>query len=568
MKLVRILSVIIFSCQAVSYFNDGIHQCVFHILDAAHNNITLDGVSKNIVPTIINNFKNYACIPFTNLFIIIVPKCNELEELLQNFACQWTTFTKFLIISDHCETLKIFQILWDFYIINAMVANQKKFYTYNPINEQCGKNISSSIIETDCERWLNITLKPAQFYNCDIKLVVVIIPPYVIDPTDVKNPGYEIIMVREFSKVLNFSIKYIPGNHTIWGHRFADGTYSILYNKLYIKEVDLMVGSVQSNESFIKDFSTTTCYTYAYLHFHAPRARILKGWQTFLLVFEVDVWCLFGISAVLTTFTWKYIAITRDECSEYRSLEECAFRIWCVILSSFNAQPKTSFLKQMFVLWSVYCFIMSSTFQSFLMSFLTKPTFEKQISNIRELAESGLNYGGYTTVREVFDFPSNKYNYKIFENWINCPITEECINRSAEQRDFAVYKNSRQVNYLSNFYIDPQGRSKLYRFKENQIYYIWAAFSKNFPLFPKYNELALRAGQAGLIEKWDKDTQNLIQEREYSRGTTPLTMNDLKLAFIVLLLGHAISLCAFLHEIYKNKIWKKSFADQYDLHHD
>ncbi|KAI4470994.1 ionotropic receptor 20a-related [Holotrichia oblita] len=218
----------------------------------------------------------------------------------------------------------------------------------------------------------------------------------------------------------------------------------------------------------------------------------------------------------------------------------------------------------MFVLWSVYCFIMSCTFQSVLMSFLTMPTYEKQISNIRELAESDLNYGGFTTVREVFNFTSNKYNYKIFANWINCPVTEECINRTAEQRDFAVYKNSRQVNYLSNYYVDSEGRSKLYRFKENQIYYIWAAFTKNFPIYAKYNELALRAGQAGLIEKWDKDTQSLIQETEYSRGTIPLTMNDLKLAFIVLLLGHALSFCTFLYEI--RKIAKIQFAHTYNLH--
>lgn len=554
MKFLIILIIFVTLFQVTLSHEDIIVQCISEIFTEYHTNV-LNKTSQSGVPVIINNLENYKCVPRAATFLVTIFSAQELTTFLQLFACKRETTTKFLIMCKECKDIeKIFEILWYHFVINAMVITENASYTYNPLSSQCGNNISQNIIDMDCTNWINFSVKVKQYYGCSVKTVAVELPPYVIDPEDDVNPGYEVRVANEIAKKLNFSIKYIDHDETFWGAKSVNGSYAGLFHQLYLRNADLVIGLTPPNQTHIKDYSPTVCFTYTYINFYSPVAIPVSTWQTFFFVFDTKVWFLFAASAICMAFLLKLIADVRHENNEHKDMIECVFKIWSIIFSNFNAQPKSPFSKEVFVFWSVYCFIISSAFQSVLMSFLTTPVYEKQVSNIRELLESNLQYGGFYVLHNMLNPPWNEYYAKLLDNWVSCPLTEECLNRTANKRDFASYKNFRQVLYLMPYYLDSSGKSKIYQFEEHYIIYLNSVFTKNFPLLSNFDDVVLIMLQAGLVQKWEEDAQGkYVEPEDTTMETVPLTMDNLKLAFALLFGGYIISAITFLGEMYKFK---------------
>lgn len=61
---------------------------------------------------------------------------------------------------------------------------------------------------------------------------------------------------------------------------------------------------------------------------------------------------------------------------------------WYVLLQGCIMQPKTTISKIIFLTWIAGSMILFVALQSQLISILTKPLYEEQLSNIKELAES------------------------------------------------------------------------------------------------------------------------------------------------------------------------------------
>nr|XP_022900654.1 uncharacterized protein LOC111413780 [Onthophagus taurus] len=354
------------------------------------------------------------------------------------------------------------------------------------------------------------------------------IQPYVINVDDNKNPGYEIVLLKELGKELKYQIDFVPHKELNWGGILFNGSFTMLYKRLFEKEVDLIIGMVMANETYYKDFSPTIPYSNAFLTFYTPSAQKIAGWETFILIFDRTTWILLIISGLFITATWwlitKYENNSNDE-----TLIDSAFKIWCIIFSAFNTQPKLILLRLLFVLWAMYCFIINCTYQSLLISFLTKPTFDTQITNVDELLKSDLELGGFWSLRNVFYNTGNSQSDLVYKKWITCPLNEECVNRTA-------------------YYTESSGRLRLYQFKTLTIYFIWMVFNKNFPLLDRFNEYLLRMTDSGLILKWDKDSQRYERNSLITDEYQPFSLDDLKLCFVVLCVGYVFAIIVFIFE--------------------
>lgn len=143
----------------------------------------------------------------------------------------------------------------------------------------------------------------------------------------------------------------------------------------------------------------------------------------------------------------------------------------------------------------------------------------------------------------------------IYNKFTPCPLTEECVNRTAFHKDFAVIKNKRQVMYLTKkYYTDSNGQSMLYPFKDIVIplvpkYHV----NKGFPLLHRIDNFLLLFHSNGLISKWERDIAGLSKTAPITSKKNKLTMGHLQSAFYILILGCLIATLVFIVELIYSK---------------
>ena len=111
-------------------------------------------------------------------------------------------------------------------------------------------------------------------------------------------------------------------------------------------------------------------------------------------VFHWSLWFLICLVIMLTVpvVCLTYPSVQQHERSSgYRSISGCFCNLWALMMGvSAPNEPRSNRLRLIFMLWIVYCFSISIVFQSFFTSFLVLPGFQKQLSTVEEIAQSGL----------------------------------------------------------------------------------------------------------------------------------------------------------------------------------
>lgn len=501
-------------------------------------------------------------------YLIIINEIEDLKIFLQNFhrTPAWNPHGRFLVVTlSDLSNEEIFKLAWKYLVANLSVMDDNlDFHTYFPYgNNECGSSKVRKKISS-CQHFNGFkTIFPSKallnYRGCPMRMIVLIIPPYTIDVNSKKNPGFEIIILREIASYYNFSISYIPHKHRSWGHKLPNGTLTMMYGMMVSDEAEIMIGLMSTNTTFNNDIDTVDGHLDEKVTFYVPAALPLEPWRNFTMVFSNLIWSLILVSIVLVSSVCWLGGKTGNRDDEYKTFVDWIFRTLCILLASFNAHPKSNFLRLLFLLWSIYCLLVYSTYQGSLISFLTTPAYEHQLETVEELVGSGLSYGGTEIINPAFYEPNNPIFMKIYNNYVLCPVTEDCINRTAYKRDFAVVRNYRQIVYLTpKYYTLPNGRKMLYGFKKIIARYVLRiSFVKGYPLFKGIEMMMLRMRDSGLLYKWDEDQQGARREGVVSNDVVVvLTVEHLKVAFVVLVVGNGSAFIIFIAELISTRLDK------------
>lgn len=482
---------------------------------------------------------------------------NFLLKIQRSFT--WTASAKFLIFYTGQKDLEIlFKLAWKFYIINiTVISSNYKIYTYFPFKAGDCENLRKNELKNNSKNLFPNKI-PMYFNNCPMKTLIIIIPPYVIN----QNKGMEICVVKTVLKTMKMDFLPMKHNESHWGAKLSNGSYTNVFKKLYDNEAHMVIGMVFANYSLDYDFDSSIYYTQDYYAFFVPSALPIDPWKNFIYVFDLELWLLMFFSIILAAVVWWLVGITRVDPEGYDNFPDCLIKIWCIIFSSYNTQPNSILLRAIFLKWSLHCFLINSIYQSVLMSFLTRPAFEHQISTLEELIHSDLKYGGLYVIRTDFKDKKNEKHRVIYENFVNCPLNLYCINKTAEERNFAVAKNYRQMNYLiPKLYLDEKGNPKMITLKETiGKLMITMHFAKGFPLVKRYSEVLQRAVEGGLVGKCERALQGVrIGKSSGGHEVTAFSVNLMKPAFVALCIGNSLGFLIFIYELWKRRklwIWK------------
>lgn len=494
-------------------------------------------------------------------YVVIVSVIDDYENFIEaSYRTRgWNPRAKILVVYlGNSNINKIFQLSWKYFGVNVSVLTTNlTVYTYFPLTENnCGETITKTLIYNCDGDISNSSIFPNKlglsFHGCPVKILPLVIEPYILHLYRKDNPGYEMVMLREICRHLNLTIQYVDHSYKHWGTKLSDGTYTDMYNLMLQNKAELMIGMVLANESYAEDLEDTYPHSEVDLTFHVPTPLTVEGWKNFIIIFSVELWLGFGISMLSCMFTWWIIGCNQEASEGFDNLSYCAFKVWCVVFSCFSMQPKTALIRLIYILWTIYSFLMISTYTSVLIGFLTRPSYEKDIATTIDMVNSDLKYGGLYIIRYVFDEPGNPTYLTLYKRFLNCALAMQCTNRTAFKRDFGVIKNARQVAYfVPLLYTYPNGRPMIKRVKDTVVpQNLWMNTVKGFLYMERFNDVILRLREGGFIFKWDYEATNTWKKSlEEPPSVIPLNLTHLKFGFFCLLIGSFVAFVILLFEI-------------------
>lgn len=526
--------------------------------------LTIINIENNL--EVLNSFK------YKHDFHIFVISNVEEFETFMTFAYRtrgWNPRAKIFIIflGDIREMDSFFKISWKYYSVNVSVLTVNlNVYTYYPLTKNnCGENLQGTLLG-NCKKTVDVFPKKLgmYFYGCPIKVLPLVIEPYIFNINRDVNPGYEMMVLRTICQHLNLTIRHVPNPFKHWGTKLSNGTYTDMYKLMWEMKAEIMIGMILANESYADDFDDTFPHTEVDLTFSVPTPLIVEGWKNFIIIFKAELWYSFGVAMLSCILTFWLIGNNQENSEGFNKFGNCTFKVWCVIFSSFSTQPKNSLIRFIYMVWTIYSFLMTCTYSSVLISYLTSPTYEKEIATIKDMVNSNLKYGGLYVIRYIFNEPDNPTYLTLYKQFINCPLAMECTNRTAFKRDFGVIKNARQVAYFTPLlYTYPNGRPRLRRVKDNVVpQCIWTNTIKGFLYVERFNQIVLKLRESGLIFKWDNEATNHWKRSiEIPPSVIPLNITHLKFGFFCLLFGlftatltFAIEICVFMKNKFKSYV--------------
>lgn len=556
----------LYNC-AIDLINSHIHNRSFLVYSQQENFVTniLKENDFSFVVFNINEDNDFLKIIRLKYFfyVLITENVKDVDKFfaVSYHKVAWNPRANILVIYLGEEDVdEIFKIAWKFLSINVSVLTRVlEVFTYYPIAKgNCGGNITKKIIHT-CETGTNVVnVFPVKlflyFHDCPLRVLPINIEPYVLDLHGRDNPGYEVLVVREIAFRLKLSLVYVSHPFKHWGTKLSDRSYTDMYKYLFEQKADIMVGMILANESYVEDFEETYPHSEGDLRFHVHTPLVIKGWKNFIIIFERTLWFSFGVALISTMLAWWIIGKSLKDSEGFDNLGNCFFKVVCIIFSCCSTKPNSWLIRYIYILWTVYSFIMTITYTSVLIGFLTRPSYEKEIATTTDMVNSKLKYGGLYVIRYIFNEEGNPTYLTLYDRFVNCPLSMECTNRTAFERDFGVIKNTRQIAYFTpKLYTHDNGRPMIQKVKDITVpQHIWLQTVKGFIYMNRVNEIIFRLRESGLVFKWDKDaTATWKKSIEIPPSVIPLTLNHLKFAFICLATGILLAVVAFIYETTK-----------------
>lgn len=477
----------------------------------------------------------------------------------------WNPRGKFVIaILQQENIVEIFKVAWSYYVlnINVIVYNQTRgswyIYTYFPY-KTCKNNIQSELLYS-CDNITKVIFPekiPEDFQGCNVKIMAPIVPPYVLsttkpDRSSPKSVGLEVVLMHHLSELLNFSEEYIPQKFPDWGVRLLPARkYNFIYNVTFHRGIDMFFGKVPFDGHFFEDFENSYPYFIDITHWWVPAAREIPRWKNAVNIFHYEVWTVIFFSIFVNGGLW-YLFGRRYNEVVFKYLPTSLLGSWQVLLQSGITQPRNINLKIIYLSWTLFSLLISTAYQSQLISILSKPQYENQISTTRELLASKLKFGFSAPMTRYFSDPNDETHIAVTKNFIDCPLSEECVNRTAFKRDFAVMKNRRQTMYLmKKYYLNKEGKPMMYGFQDGVLALPHMVAYKGYPFLDKINIGIMKMLDHGLMQKWNSDVAKLIKyDVELKTNLRPLSLESYAVVFLIYFILIGLAIVSFFLEIF------------------
>ncbi|XP_069675537.1 glutamate receptor-like [Periplaneta americana] len=516
---------------------------------------------------------------------------SSIEEQIQSLECHrdsWNSRARFLVVvtkyirdigsvlKDFFDSLRRRNVL-DVVIVVPNMNQNLDVYSWNPFEVPSGNcGIFSEAILLD--KWVtdpnghflkNISLykrnSRLDVQRCPITASTISFPPHVMldDKTSDYTNGLDIKLLRFVTKAINASVIFLPPSPELWGEKLENGTWTGIVGDVFYKRADVGFCCYMLVLNKALDMDFTTPYATTNFDWVVPCAKPYPPWSSITRVFSPTVWLLVFLAVSVSAIVMLFLSVSRKSLSQevtlYTDMAGCFSSSWALLLGvSVFKSPTTAPVRIFFIFWLSYCMSINTVFQTFVTSFLVDPGLKKQINSVKDLLDSGIQYGYHTDIDTFVPHAMNslKGRRKI------CSNIASCMERVALKQDFATVVSRETVQYKKTYsFVDDSGKVLVCTirnpaFTAHRTFYL----SRGSIYTDVFNTLIQIATEAGLVDYWWKDilTASKIKAAVIRRSMRQeeylvLELKHLQGAFYLLLIGYCISVLSFVSEILSHK---------------
>jgi len=540
---------------------------------------------------------------------------NQLENL--KYSTSWNPRGRFLVVTTassnepaHLLAAHICSILWQVArIVNVVVLITNQF-AYRPLHAmsttkttaadrlnlyswfpyklgRCGEVqdvilLDEWVFENNGRFLENANLYPTKFpknfMGCPMKVGTIGISPFVIMTENyTQNDGGTVYELTGMSVDI---LKFVSDKMNLTAV-FLEPSLNLELRSI-IKQIsdlddglsDVITGTVPLLPLIVtSSFEATITYMNLNIKMLVPCPKAIPRTENILKTFSLSVWLTTGLVLLLITAVFwcagnaSYRSVFNDA-HTYQSLSQCFHTAWGIFVGvSVPQRPTTSILRVFFCLYVCFCFVISTLFQTFFVSYLVEPKYEKQLQTLDELLDSDLVYGYHPFVNYFQVTVTYPEFVKFFEQkklQEDCSDIWKCVERLIIKRDVASLGTPMFVIYVGRE-MGVVDVGKLICTLDEILLSVGLTviFKKGNPFLDRFNVLMSRYLEAGFLEMlWTE-----LQHRASLRGGSSLrettgdivfafSVSHLMPAFAVLLVGTILSSLSFIAELILNSLCK------------
>jgi len=409
---------------------------------------------------------------------------------------------------------------------------------------------------------------PKTFHKCSTKVISFINPPALMEISDNNYTGLEVNFVEFIFKRLNLTAQYIVSPNR------KDSFYQIFMQtagKLETSSSDIAIGVLPLFSGTIHVAEATIPYLYVKLSWYVPCPNTASRWKSIYKIFGSPVWTCFSAVLILAVIIMWLLAkyetqLHVRESPNYKTIMYCIYNVLAITTGvSVPQKPISLSLRIFFIAWVWYAIAMTTVYQAYFIGLLVNPGFEKSITTLNDLIQSGIEYG-YPVEMDVLTFSDPLYKSITRKRKI-CNSVYQCLQRVIERKDFATIFDSFRAKYFRTRLLFHNIHVQVCTLQEDIKFFMGTMYlAKGNPLLHIFNEIITRMFESGLIEKWlndfmfsprlddhpiDDDDTNFsdFATNELNTDYSTFSLMHLQAVFYVLLIGQIISTFVFLVEV-------------------
>ena len=418
------------------------------------------------------------------------------------------------------------------------------------------------------------------FHGCQIKAATLGVPPYIILTGNSTDSDANVVYKLGGLAVHNLLLAVNKMNATVVFLKpsaifsLEEGIHAA--GSLVDGRSDIVIGMLPLVPLFVSStFQPTIPYEFTALKWFVPCPQLVARMEKVTHTYQLSVWLTMAILLVLTAIVWWGLANWRHsslkDSRTFQTLSYCLYNAWAVAMGvPATNTPNTWRFRNLFLVYVCYCFVMSTVFQAFFISYLVEPGYGEKFETFHDLIHSRVAYG-YNHIMEVVLVSTD------YEDWVSfndsrredCSDIVECTRRIGNNDQLCTISAPRISQYLASE-MGIRDASKFFCTLEENIFTVGFVFLLNngSPFLNRLNVLTRRSLEGGLLDRYW--AQLLWMTRLKSKMAVGVGVEDLYFvfsishlspAFCVLGFGYMLSSAAFLAEIFVRWISKRQNSE-------
>ena len=329
--------------------------------------------------------------------------------------------THFLFVAvdgEIVEITKIFEMLWNVYILNAYIMFENasevvRIETFYPFKKSsCGSTKRMLVDEfVDGKFSCNLTKlfqnKVRHLHTCPIRVAASNNSvPYIFTKKFANNSysldGRDIKLVRTLGEALNFTIDFVYVGDE--GFLLENGSASGSFEMLLQKKAELIVADYWLKVNRLTFIDYTAPYISQHIAFVIPPGAELTSIEKFVKPLDKIVWALMiifiGVAFVVIYLVGKSSKNLQDFIFGTGVRDPYINILVAIVGGSQTIEPRRNFARSLLMMFLIFCLVMRTLYTGSLYRFLQSKVYHKEAQSIDDMVEMDFKF---FTVAAILD---------------------------------------------------------------------------------------------------------------------------------------------------------------------